>query len=221
MRLRIPIRLLSLALMSLSLLYTVTPVSAAAALPFVNQTNGFSTRLVLVNHGTTDATITHYFDPIGVGATPPIVAAKTALRSQAGWPHDGTGVAELELPADVEAFTEITTPAGALIRLGALPEIVPGTLDDPIAEFLGFPAGYESYLFIASPGGAVARVVSCDGAASRWASTVTIPAGGAAVVVPLSDRETVEALTGDVYAFAYSWDPAGSVSCFVPTIAPR
>lgn len=194
--------------------------AATLVLPFANQDNGFSTQLVLVNHGVLDAPVEHYFDTFGVGGgVVPVVPAKAAWRSLPRWPEAGVGVATVDVPDGIEAFVLIGTPAGSLIRIDALQPIDAAHQ----GELIGFPAppDCQTFVFVGSVAGGRAIVVGADGLAEQWSQWRDLKAGEAAIFDVTNSREVVRQQGGEVYAFSYSWSPNGTVSVGAPTILSK
>ncbi len=188
---------------------TVAALGGTHTLPYANH-SGYSTSLVLVNPTGGEVKVPAFWGSYGVGG-PALVVYPHATARGLTWPRTGGGVATIEVPDNLAAYTEVRDPNGQLIRIGSIAPVSDGSriqFQDLISS-----SEFASYVFASAPSGSTIIVTSYRDDEPLGAEEFRIPPGG--TVIPLlatgANRATVSIgsrigapglLRGDVYAFA-------------------
>lgn len=100
--------------------------AAAATVPLLSANfGGYTTTLILENRSAADVPVPHFWDPWGTGAGIPVIHAHDTGRFP-GFAKAGLTVAQLEVPAPLIAYVEITTPTGATFPVYPLTLVAAG-----------------------------------------------------------------------------------------------
>lgn len=160
---------------------------------------GFSTSLVLVNNTSKDIEISSDEPGWGCGSycVKPKVKAYSFTRSPLTNP--GAGVKKLVLPAGLEAYTAITSPLGAEIRVPALE-----ARESNIVYDLDRAGAYNGGLFIAAETDSVVQVAGGEAFKLKAGEgKVTYSPGPVAVVQNYWSVGGVGTVSGRLYVFGF------------------
>jgi hypothetical protein len=137
--------LLAMAVVSMTCFQAPVQAAELKTLAYANF-EGYSTALVLVNEGSEPIEFPGYWKSLGgVGGAAPVVKPASAWRAE-GWPKEGGGVKQLEVPDGLRVYTEVLDPNGSLLRVEPLVEVPVGgsaAIYDPVVD-----PRYDTYLFV-------------------------------------------------------------------------
>lgn len=175
-----------LALVALALLLAACPAAAEGpqAFAYANLGADWSTQLRVVNPTPVTIFGLQPFPRFGISMPVPGFAIAWVDR----WPAEGGGVATVDVPPQLIAYTEVTNGNGNFARIAPLAAFTaPVQLQDVKGELEGFVA----FLFLNAPGGGTLTVerylddqlLAADGAILGPGETVIQPLPGANRVV--------------------------------------
>lgn len=185
-------------------------------LPFANfgqPPSSWETTLVLTNASDTPITVPRFYADTPVGGPTVIVPPKRAIRFN-GWPREGGGIEDIEVPDWIEAETEIRNPNGMTFRVGAMP---PAVTAGQSIEWLGLRSDgeFRSVILIGvRDEGAALEIETFDGTTPRGTLRDYVLSHGVVILnVPAGVTRIVArhgsavgpAPTGPFWAVAWVW----------------
>lgn len=194
-RLHDAVKVLGYLLLTL-LIFTSITVANAGTFAYANF-DVYGTRFTLVNPTDAPITVTDFWTPFGVGG-PAITVAPHSAEHFDAFPFAGGNVFAMEIPAGLEAFSEIKHQ-GLFMRIPDLGTPV------KVASFYALKSNlvnYASYVFIAAPDGTTGKIVGSDDGVELGTVEFTIPKGGVAILeVPLGSTSACVTIGGGGFGY--------------------